>query len=104
MKSNKLSKNAILVNMRKNKVINKNNLKVGDVITLEVYGEECCDMCSEIIHNHIDCPICEDKYADTDQFTDLRDETELQCCCGTTYELVEGSWYNDAKVKIKELG
>ena len=104
MKSNKLSKNAILGNMIKNNVINKNNLKVGDVISLEVYGEVCCDECGDIIHNHLNCPVCEDKYADSDQFTDMSDETQIQCCCGTVYELVDGLWYNDAKVKIVELG
>ena len=92
--------------MKKTKpLINRNNLKVGDVINLEVYGEECCDMCCDIIHNHLNCPICEDNYADSDQWSDMYDEKEIKCCeCGTVYELVDGQWYNDAKVRIKALG
>lgn len=90
--------------MKKNKVINKDNLQVGDIIDLEVYGEVCCDECGDIIHNHINCPLCEDHYADTDQFTDLRDEKELHCECGTSYELVDGKWYDKPKVKIIVIG
>lgn len=91
--------------MKKNKIINRNNLKVGDIIDLEIYSEICCDMCNDIIHNHLNCPICEDEYADSDQFCSMYDdEKEIQCECGTVYQLVSGSWYNDAKVKIVSIG
>jgi hypothetical protein len=81
------------------------SFKVGDVVELDVYGEICCDLCNEIIHNHIDCPVCESDYAETDQYCDLYDETQLTCeDCGTVFEKVsDKSWYYDCKTKIVSL-
>jgi len=78
------------------------DLKAGSVVDLEVYGELCCDLCNEIIHNHISCPVCKTSYAATDQYCDLYDETELTCeVCQTKYKLVTGScWYGDCKAEI----
>ena len=77
----------------------------GKEFDLEVYSEICCDYCNEVIHNHIDCPVCEKKYAGTEQYCDLYDEKELQCeNCGTKFEKISDSWYYDCKAKITELG
>lgn len=51
----------------------------GEEFTLKVYPEICCDFCMSIIHNHIECPICLEKYAGTDKYIDLDDEKELSC-------------------------
>jgi len=81
------------------------SFNVGDEFELEVYGEICCDDCGEIIHNHIDCPVCKEEYAGTDQYCDLYDEKEIQCeNCETKFEKVSKSWYYDCQVKITELG
>lgn len=80
------------------------SLKEGDVVELEVYGELCCDLCNDIIHNHIDCPVCKDSYAETDQYCDLYDETQLTCeNCETVFEKVSDSWYYDCKAKVVSL-
>jgi uncharacterized protein (DUF2225 family) len=78
--------------------------KIGDEFELEVYAEECCELCDDIIHNHIDCPVCKNKYAKTNQFRSLYDETELTCChCGTKFEKISDDWYSECRVKIISL-
>lgn len=78
-------------------------LNIGDTICLEVYSEICCDVCNDIIHNHIDCPVCNNNYTSTDQYHELYGETILNCECGASFELVKGSWYYDCEVKILTL-
>jgi len=77
--------------------------KIGDIITLEIFPEICCDECDSVIHNHISCPICKHSYASSDKYGELdRDDKEISCEeCGTIYELVSSYWdeYN-RKVKI----
>lgn len=55
--------------------------------------EQCC----EIIHNHIvECPICKEKFASTDQNCDLNEyeETTIQCDeCDSCFKIVDGNWY-----------
>ena len=84
-------------------------MKEGDVFELEFYGETCCDDCNDIIHNHIDCPVCEKKYAGTEQYSYVEFNEEVVCEeCGSVFELVqEGkwcSWYSNSKARIKEIG
>lgn len=81
------------------------SFNVGDEVELEVYAEECCEVCGETIHNHIDCPVCKSNYAGTDQYCDLYDEKELTCeDCRTTFAKTSDSWYYDCKAKIVSLG
>ena len=81
------------------------SFKVGDEVELEVYGEICCNLCNDIIHNHIDCPVCKSNYVGTDQYCDLYDEKEVMCDdCGTTFVKTSDSWYYDCKAKIVSLG
>ena len=71
-------------------------------IELIVYAEECCELCMDIIHNHIDCPMCKKDYAPTDKYCDLTDEKEITCeNCNTTFYKISESWYDECKVKIK---
>ncbi len=81
------------------------SFKIGDEVELEVYSEICCEICNEIIHNHITCPVCKSDYAQTDQYCSLYDQKEVRCeDCGTTFEKISGSWYNDCKARIISLG
>lgn len=74
-------------------------------VDLEVYGEVCCDMCNEIIHNHIDCPVCEKEYAGTEQYCDLYDEKTVECeNCGSVFEKTSDSWYYDCKALVVKIG
>jgi hypothetical protein len=74
-------------------------------VDLEVYGEVCCDMCNEIIHNHIDCPVCKKEYAATEQYCDLYGEKEVQCeNCRSTFEKISKSWYYECKVLVTKIG
>jgi hypothetical protein len=74
-------------------------------VDLEVYGEVCCDMCNEIIHNHIDCPVCEKEYAGTDQYCDLYDEKTIECeNCRSVFEKTSNSWYYECKALVVKIG
>jgi hypothetical protein len=80
------------------------SFKVGDEVELEVYREICCELCDDVIHNHIDCPVCKSDYASTDQSCDLYDEKEVTCeDCWTTFAKTSDSWYYDCKAKIVSL-
>lgn len=50
---------------------------------LEIYAEICCDLCNEIIHNHLDCPACGMNYAPSEQYgcidTRVDGFYEIQC-------------------------
>jgi len=82
-----------------------NSFIVGDEVELEVYAEECCELCNDIIHNHIDCPVCKRNYAETDQYCSLYDVKELTCeNCGTIFTKISDCWYNGCKAKIVSLG
>ena len=82
--------------------------KVGDVVELEIYSELCCDDCGDILHNHLNCLICKDKYASSNIYDALDNyEKEIVCEeCGTIYELEEESWWpwTNTKVKIIKIG
>jgi len=74
-------------------------------VDLEVYGEVCCDMCNEIIHNHIDCPVCKKEYAGTEQYCDLYDEKTIECeNCGSVFEKTSNSWYYECKALVVKIG
>lgn len=81
----------------------KENVKIGDEFELEVYPEVCCELCNDTIHNHIDCPVCEERYASTNQYCSLYEETELMCeNCKTVFEKISEDWH-DCRVMIKSL-
>jgi len=77
------------------------SFQIGDKFELGVYGEICCDDCNEIIHNHIDCPVCEKQYSSTDQYCNLSDETEISCDnCLSVFKKISESWYYDCNVEL----
>jgi hypothetical protein len=51
----------------------RTGVEMGGGITLEIYPEECCECCHMVVHNHIDCPACDVKYALTDAYHDISD-------------------------------
>lgn len=55
---------------------------------LEIQAETCCEECGEVVHNHIECPICNNKNASTDAFDNLRDLPRpivITCECGAKF-------------------
>lgn len=67
---------------------------------LEIYPEECCELCGNIVHNHMECPICNNSYAGTDQYDDLYDCIAvgeiMQCECGARFKLItKDGWRGD---------
>lgn len=79
-------------------------MKTGDETQLQVYSEICCDHCGDVVHNHIDCPVCKAQYAATDQYCDLYEERELTCeVCGTVFAKTSDSWYVDCTVRIVSM-
>ena len=66
-------------------------------INLEISGEECCELCCEIIHNHFNCPACGEKDAPTNCYYDLYGEkhSTIGCeSCGARFRLIEGEPYS----------
>lgn len=80
--------------------------KENDIIEdFEVFPEKCCDECSDVAHNHIDCPVCKNSYASTDCYGYLSDSDILICEeCYSKFELVEGCWFSYNKVKVVKIG
>lgn len=77
--------------------------KAGEIFEVEVYSEICCEFCNEIIHNHMECPICKDKYAGTDLYGEIDElDTEVTCeKCGAEFDLVK---YNYTGLTLKYRG
>lgn len=80
-------------------------MKKGDLIKdVELYGEICCEVCNEIIHNHIDCPVCHKKYASTDCYGPVYETKTIKCLnCNTVFENTTDSWYIDNELKILKI-
>lgn len=75
----------------------------------QVYGEICCELCDEIIHNHIDCPVCKKEYAATTNYSQLEADDIVECKeCDSQFELVKDDkysyWYDGCKVKVIKRG
>ena len=71
-------------------------MKVGEIKKIRIRGEICCERCNEVVHNHIDCPVCERKNVGTDCYFDLyeklREDGELiiQCPkCKAVFKFVD---------------
>ena len=69
---------------------------------LDIYPEECCEECSEILHNHFNCPICKHPYASTNIYEELYNVysgVELTCQeCNAAFECIDKNpdYYNGA--------
>lgn len=61
---------------------------------LEIYPEECCEVCGETIHNHFNCPVCKTRFASTDQYGSFYEEVApitFSCEeCHTKFKLLSG--------------
>lgn len=65
---------------------------------ISVYGELCCEVCNETIHNHLDCPVCGKKYATSENYHDLSEDTphRLECECGAIFETTDFPYDEEA--------
>ena len=62
---------------------------------LKIFPEICCEVCNEVIHNHIDCPICENHRAATENYGELENDDILICeRCGSEFKLLSKNWYD----------
>lgn len=83
-------------------------MKIGDRFKdVEIYPE-CHDFGygDEIVHNHVDCPVCKEEFSATDQYLDLDEDrvTEITCQnCKTTFKRVSDTWYFDNELEIIHL-
>ncbi len=68
-------------------------------VNIEVYGEICCELCNEIIHNHLDCPACNKQYAGSKKFGELENDDILTCSCGAQFKLLSDSWYGGCEAE-----
>jgi len=70
-----------------------------DIYEIEIYGELCCDDCNNIIHNHMDCPICKNDYASTNIYYEIWefDKDDVLTCeeCKTNFKPVDKAGYNE---------
>lgn len=84
-------------------------MKIGDkFIDVQIHPEEHCEDCSEIIHNHIDCPVCKTEYSATDAYCDLNDYfdeyKEIECdYCKTVFKKNSVCWYFENELEIISL-
>ncbi len=74
---------------------------MGNYIGLEIYPEICCEECNEVIHNHMDCPVC-NKVTGTSLYGDvgyLEIGETIDCeTCGTPFALRSKSgWFKHTK-------
>ena len=58
---------------------------------LTITCELCCCDCKEVVHNHIDCPICNIKQAATNIYYELSKEINctIVCECGAKFQTDE---------------
>lgn len=68
-------------------------------VNLEVYGETCCDLCNEIIHNHLDCPGCGGETVGSENYGDLEKDDILTCDCGAKFKLLSDHWYGGCEAE-----
>ena len=63
---------------------------------ITIYPETCCDYCNEIIHNHMDCPICK-RQTGTSTYCELEKENEIysiECeVCKSKFETKQ-NWFD----------
>lgn len=62
---------------------------------LEIYPEDHCEVCGEIVHNHLDCPVCNTKFAPSKQYCDLNENTPraIDCAgCNTQFQTSGGAY------------
>jgi hypothetical protein len=79
---------------------------------IEFIPEICCDLCDEVIHNHMsECPACKKKYAGTSIYGAMYDVfhkkeiPEFQCedckatirACKTTEEILNNEGFNNTE-------
>ena len=70
--------------------------EIGNIIPLKLHPEICCEECNEIIHNHVDCPVCKTEYANTRSFGDIEHGEEVLCDeCGSIFKHIEGHVYDE---------
>lgn len=57
---------------------------------IEVRPEICCDECLDVVHNHMDCPVCNKKDQETDQYCEILNGDIVTCECGARFRCI--SW------------
>jgi len=72
----------------------------------KIYAEICCDECNEIIHNHFNCPACNENNTPSSVYWQLtNDDKEIECeLCGAEFVKSEkDNWYDiDLEINIIE--
>lgn len=66
---------------------------------IEVYPEGCCELCNEIVHNHLDCPACGVKNAPSEQYCNLNEDSPIQITCAkckATFETKTDAYSSDS--------
>ncbi|TRZ81768.1 hypothetical protein D4R86_02195 [bacterium] len=66
---------------------------------IKITSEVHCDLCNEIIHNHFDCPVCEQKWA-SGNFIDLNEKKPciLKChSCGAEFITTDPPYASDTE-------
>jgi len=73
---------------------------------LNIYPEVHCEECMEIIHNHLDCPVCGEQDSESEEYYDLceYDIKEITCAnCGSEFQTDSGQPYSEDAIweKVK---
>lgn len=81
-------------------------MKIGDRFKdVDIYSEMHCDECCDIVHNHMDCPVCKEEWASTDCYGELDYSDEEITCenCKTIFKRISDTWYYDNELEIIHL-
>lgn len=81
-------------------------MKIGDKFKdVDIYSESCCDDCGNIVHNHMDCPVCKNEWSSTDCYDELDDYYKEITCenCKTVFKRISDTWYYDCDLEIIHL-
>lgn len=61
-------------------------------VRLNITAEECCEQCEEIVHNHLDCPVCNERHSPSQNYHSLWEDPaprRISCECGATFETAD---------------
>ena len=78
-------------------------------MTFHFYPEVCCDQCAEIIHHHLDCPVCgklnassENYHTFDDDYIDQNGFYWLECECGARFKTQDFPYGSEVSWEINK--
>lgn len=73
---------------------------------VKYYPEVCCNYCGQVVHNHIDCPVCEEDRVETTAYHKIEKDEEIACeNCDTKFKVkdINNPWMT-LELMVKDNG